>query len=250
MQRKEHLMQELVREQARPDALPPRRLPKRRRRAAVLILVPAAVIALAAATYALISPSPDQVVDAIGCYEKADFSGSVVVLSHDTGGGGTEQIDGRDPVEICSEVWARGDIVPGSAEVPPLVACVPEGGGVVDVVPGDIGTCEQLGMAPLPAGYSDAAARVAAAVDEVTTTFESQCPGDQTAVDLARQALDAHGLSDWSVETTTSESMSCPVASVESEHRVLKVILPGPEGQPGDAPATQAPGLSTATAGP
>jgi hypothetical protein len=81
----------------------------------------------------------------IGCYERASLTADVSVLS--TG----EQT----PIETCRRVL-RSDV--------PLVACADE---AVHVFPGGPGTCEQLGLEPLPRAYTAARQRVNAFAREV-----------------------------------------------------------------------------------
>jgi hypothetical protein len=158
-----------------------------------LVLAPAAALAVGAGAYAIIHSAQD-VVDGIGCYAEASTQSNTTVVV----------ADGRDPVEVCAELWEEGVVAEGAHEAPPLVACVPQEGRAVSVFPGEQGTCEELGMSPLPAGYRKAAERFSAMREELVRRTQAEspddCPGAEEARAIAREVLDAHGFSDWVIE--------------------------------------------------
>jgi hypothetical protein len=104
---------------------------------------------VAAAASGIFDASPEQLATTgIGCYSRADLRHSdVTVLSTGT----------ASPVETCRRtLHADG----------PLVAC---GGPAVMVFPGSPGTCQKLGLKPLPAAYFAARRKV----DRLATRIEA-----------------------------------------------------------------------------
>jgi len=218
-QRKEHLVKELVRmerETARPG-----RAPGRRRRWLALVLAPAAALGVTAGAYAIIAHSARDVVDGIGCYAEASTQSDTTVVV----------ADGRDPVEVCAELWEEGVVAEGVGEVPPLVACVPPEDQAVSVFPGEQGTCEELGMSPLPAGYRKAAARFSAMREDLVLRTQPTAPDDCLGVDearaIAREVLDAHGFTDWAIEVgppPSEDGRACVTVTFDPPGRAVVLI--------------------------
>jgi hypothetical protein len=130
--RKEHLVSELgIRDRAA----------RKRRRRLVLVLVPAAIVLLGVTgftTYAL-TREPTHL-ESVGCYDRASLDANVAVVG----------ADGRDPAEICGEIWAQGALA--DAPVPDeLASCVLDTGAIGVFPSSGAGTCEKLGLADLPA---------------------------------------------------------------------------------------------------
>ncbi|HEX2031092.1 MAG TPA: hypothetical protein VHL78_06805 [Actinomycetota bacterium] len=191
------------------------------RRWVALVLAPAAALALAAGAYAIITPPAEDVVNGIGCYAegRTDSDGAFVGA------------DGRDPVEVCAEIWEDGAMVQGVRQAPPLVACVaPEGDGV-SVFPGDPGICQRLGMSPLPQGYRHAAARFAAMREELVRRTHLDAPQNCMGVDdaraITREVLDAHGLTAWSIEVGPApegEGRECVSLAFDPRARTVTLL--------------------------
>lgn len=225
-----------------PRALPPERLDarrthlvgelhleiergRRRRRRAMLIAVPAVLLALAATgftTYAL-TREPAHL-ESIGCFDRAALEANTSVVS----------ADGRHPVEICREVWASGGV--GPVEPPAtLAACVLES-GAVGVFPGGSETCARLGLADLPASYARDAKRFAALRDALVAKIgqpgsgsslpTGPCVGERAARAIVREELDERGFGDWSVEVTAPFSDARPCASLgfDGAEKIVYVI--------------------------
>ncbi len=183
----------------------------RRRRVAGLVLLPAALVALAGAAYAIITPGPMDVVDGIACADRADRNSDLTVV----------RADGRDPVEICTELWEDGVVATGVREAPPLVACTTEEG--VWVFPGGEGTCQELGMAPLPGGYARAAERFAAMRDElVRRSYATECFPPNAARTAAREVLDEYRFTGWEIEE--SGFGPCVTVGFDPPRRVVMLI--------------------------
>jgi hypothetical protein len=218
-QRREHLVKELIlleRESARP-----RHAPGRRRRWLALVLAPAAAFGVAAGAYAVIAHSAQDVVDGIGCYSEASTKSDTTVVV----------ADGRDPVEVCAELWEEGIVADHAREAPPLVACVPPEGRAVAVFPGEDGTCEELGMAPLPTGYRKAAERFSAMREDLVRRTQPKSPDDCLGVEgaraIAREVLDAHGFSDWVIEVgpaPSGEGQSCVTVAFDPPNRSVMLL--------------------------
>lgn len=174
---------------------------KRRRRRLVLVLVPAVIVLLAATaftTYAL-TREPTHL-ESIGCYDRADLRANTAIVN----------ADGRDPVAICTELWHQGAFGKGSAPAQ-LEACVLTT-GAIGVFPSTGGkTCGRLGLAPLPASYASEAKRFAELREAIVAELGEpgsgssrrgpQCVHESAARALVRRELNAHGYSDWQIQT-------------------------------------------------
>lgn len=212
-------MKELIRMERETGS--PGRAPARRRRWLAIVLAPAAVLAVAAGAYAIIAYSAQDVVDGIGCYAAASTDSDTTVVA----------ADGRDPVEVCAELWEEGVVAEGVHEAPPLVACVPPEGRAVSVFPGQQGTCEELGMSPLPAGYRKAAERFAAMREELVRRSYAEAPdgclGVEEARAMAREVLDAHGFTDWVIEVgpaPSGDGRECVSVAFDPPGRAVTLI--------------------------
>lgn len=103
----------------------------RGRRAVKLLVVPAATVLLAAAGWAALR---DEATEAAAFACVAD--GTTAVLPN----------DGTSPVEACRAQWEAGNMQPGVATAPPLVACVGDE-GAVEVIPAEgSGACDAAGL--------------------------------------------------------------------------------------------------------
>ncbi len=212
-------MKELV--HVDPETARLERAPRRRRRWVPLVLAPAAALVVAAGAYAIIARSAQDVVDGIGCYAEASTQSDTTVVA----------ADGRDPVQVCSELWEQGVVAEGTTEAPPLVACVPPEGRAVWVFPGAQGTCEELGMSPLPAGYRKAAERFSAMREELVRRTQPKTPDDCLEVEeaqaIAREVLDAHGFTGWVVEVgppLAEGGRSCVAVAFDPPGRAVMLL--------------------------
>lgn len=191
-------MQEIRRERKQPTY-------RRRRRRLAAVLVPAALLGIAATGYVLLQP--DEVVAAgIGCYDAATEDANVAIVS----------TTGADPVQVCRELWQRGDIGSSPAEVPVMTACVNSGGAVAVFPTGDEDICTNLGLQDLPEGYRRAARRFVkmrdAVIDEMyevatagPATQRNACLSEEQSLEIARGVLAEHGFDDWSAEVATGD---------------------------------------------
>lgn len=199
---------------------------RRRRRRLLLALVPAVVAVLAATgftTYAL-TREPTHL-ESIGCYDRAALDADVAVVD----------ADGRSPDAICEDVWERGGL-PGSPKPAKLAACVLESGAIAVFPSSGASTCEDLGLARLPASYRDEARRFAALRDDIiarvgepasgSTRGGPQCLGEDVASAVVRRELEVHGFGDWNVQAAGGDFTAArPCSSVSFDWQAKTVFL-------------------------
>jgi hypothetical protein len=157
-----------------------RAIAARRRRVRRRIGIGALSFAVAATGVAAASGvfnTPEQLAGtSVGCYDRASLDANVSVLS-----------TGADtPVDTCRRVLG----VDG-----PLVACA---NGAVAVFPGGPGTCERLGLEPLPPEYDAARAKVLAFADAVRAIETSEeCVPPRELARRVQALLDRSGWTGW-----------------------------------------------------
>jgi hypothetical protein len=218
-QRKEHLVSEL--------SLWDRAVRRRRRRLA-FVLVPAVVLVLGVTgftTYAL-TREPTHL-ESVGCFETAELDGNITVIN----------ADGRDPTQICAELWRDGVMGPGPTPES-LAACVLESGAVGVFPSAAANTCEKLGLADLPPTYSAKAERFTALRDAIlarlgqppsgTSEGDLKCVREEEARAFVREELDAHGYEDWGIELIGDGFTGRPCAEVsvgfDGERKVVFLV--------------------------
>jgi hypothetical protein len=200
---------------------------RRRKQRRALILVPAVLALLAASgftTYAL-TREPTHF-ESIGCFEQAALDANVAIVS----------TDGRDPAAICAELWEHGDM--GSNPVPgDLASCVLESGAIGVFPSSGRATCEELGLADLPASYAVEGPRFTRLRDAIVAQLgepasgssagSSKCVGEERARAIVRDELDAHGYGEWGIEVVgegfTAER-PCAEVSFNGERQVVEII--------------------------
>lgn len=193
---------------------PARRRSRRRRQLLTGVVVGAAVGsgALVAALW-LDQPSDPAT---LSCYSNASTQPDVQV-------GLTIDPDST-PIEQCGEPWHDGTL--GSSGPPPLTACVTDD-GITAVLPGDEGTCAELGLAgrdPEVSPGQDAAARVVSTISE---RYPTDCVESvDAAVEIVEAILadiDAQG---WTVQPAgeISADRPCAFASVDAEQQVVLIV--------------------------
>jgi hypothetical protein len=161
------------------------RIATRRNRIRRRIVVGAVGFAVAASGVAAASgvfSSAEQLAStAVGCYERASLDSNVAVLS--TGE--------ESPVDTCTRVLHTSA---------PLTACMADGS--VAVFPGGAAVCDRLGLAPLPAGYAPARAKVNALARDVSALETSaDCISPQVLAQRVQGLLDR--TPDWAGWRTT-----------------------------------------------
>jgi hypothetical protein len=196
--RKEALMNEIRNERSQPTY-------RRRRRRLAALLLPAALLGIAATGYALLKA--DEVVAAgIGCYDAPTTDANTTVV----------ETTGDSPTKICGDLWAQGVVRQGATEVPDLIACANESGAILVFPSDDEELCAHLALQDLPEDYEAAAKEFANMRDDLVARLYDRataggisdreaCLDEDNAVDIARSVLDDHGFSDWTVEVATGD---------------------------------------------
>jgi hypothetical protein len=209
---------------------------RQRRRRFAVIPVPAVLAVLVVTgftTYAL-TREPTHL-ESIGCYGDASLNADVAVVSADE----------RTPTDICGEVWRTGGF--GQVgEIPKLAACVLQT-GAIGVFPDSGGsTCEELGLAELPPGYPDAAAKFAALQSAIyakvgepasgSSRGGPECLGVDDAQMIVRRELIVRGYSDWEIKLAGGEFSSaqpCTDVSFDTAGKTVLLMPAGPRGTGG-----------------
>jgi hypothetical protein len=156
-------------------------LATRRRRIRRRLGIGALGIAIAASGVAaasgILSGTPEQLaVTGVGCFERQSLDANTTVLSTGT----------DSPIETCARVLRTDG---------PLTACAGE--GAVLVFPGR-DACRRLGLAPLPAGYAPARARVLALHRDIQALEQrADCIAPAELARRAQALLDRRGWAGW-----------------------------------------------------
>ena len=193
----------------------------RRRRRLGLVLVPAAVLLLAATgftTYRLLREPTH--LETIGYYASASTSGDTTIVN----------ADGRDPRVICAELWAQGAVGEGPAPEE-LAACVLETGPVGVFPSSGPNTCEELGLAELPASYAAEGKRFAELRDALVRELATRCADEAAARELVRRELAARGYAGWQVDVAGEgfrEERPCASVSFDGERKVVLLVAVEP----------------------
>ena len=150
---------------------------RRIRRRVTLGALSFAVAATGVAAASGVFNTPEQLAGtSVGCYDRPSLEANVAVLS---AGEGT-------PIETCRNVLGTDG---------PLVACA---NGAVAVFPGRPGTCERLGLEPLPPEYDAARAKVLAFGRAVRAIETSEACIPPRELERRVQALlDRSGWTGW-----------------------------------------------------
>lgn len=167
---------------------------RRRRRRRIAVITGAALLMAGggAVAAAILRSQPDAPNAGPACRAEADVTADAIVV--DPGG---------DPVADCRGLWDDGAFEEHGITTPPddLVACISPGGGI-DVFPGSVETCEQLGLA---VADTDLTPDNQAIVElQQRLIAEINAPGCLTTAEAettAQAILDDLGLTDWPVKT-------------------------------------------------
>ncbi|HVF52353.1 MAG TPA: hypothetical protein VNC78_01975 [Actinomycetota bacterium] len=211
-------MKEIRNERKRPT--------QRRRRRIAAVLVPAALLSVAATSYAVLN-SDEVVASGIGCYGSVSESDSDVAIVSTTGG---------DPIRVCEDLWARGDIGTSSENVPAMTACINSGGAVAVFPTGDNEVCTHLGLQPLPEGYRDAARRFAKMRDDVYRQLynagtaggvdeKDVCLDEGTSLQTVTSVLEKHRFDDWTAEIAQGDYRDRTCMNVVAFDDKVKTVL-------------------------
>lgn len=197
----------------------------RRRRRRLALVVATGLVAILAATgfttYALVREPTH--LESVGCYDKASLDANVTVVG----------VDERTPTELCGEVWRTGGFGEEGAS-PELTGCVLPT-GAVGVFPGPTATCSDLGLAALPASYTEQMegfaglqAAIVAKLGEPPSGSSRggpECVQEDRARLMVKRELDIRGYSDWKVETAGDFTDARPCADVSFDTGGNTIIL-------------------------
>jgi len=217
-------MHEIRKERQRPTY-------RRRRRRLAAILVPAALLGIAATSYVILK-SDEVVAAGIGCYDAADEGANVAIVS----------TTGEAPVQVCKELWARGDIGSSPGEVPTMTACINSGGAVAVFPTSDDDVCTRLGLQNLPEDYQQAARRFVRMRDALiaemyeaatagSATERDACLTQQRSLDVAERVLAEHDFDDWTAVVATGEYQGRECANdlgFDDKDKKVLIIPSGP----------------------
>jgi hypothetical protein len=156
-----------------------------RRRVAAIALVPAAALAIAAAVALQAGPVLN-----VTCLD-ADGDGTVVGA------------DGRNPLDICAQLWAEGAVDARVTVVPAALTACASNDGVVVFPDADPSRCDKEGFRPVPDDYQSIATQFVSMRDDLAERWAfGTCVAKRDAVEMVRTILDAHGYADWIVEVS------------------------------------------------
>ena len=163
------------------------------------------------------SGQPTQPTAGVACRDDVGVEANVIVI---------EPTD--DPVGGCGALWAAGRFDGASVAVgvvPPLVACISHA-GVIEVYPGDVGTCAGLGLADADPVLSDANRLIVSLQDRVVDEINAQpCASARVVASIAQRLVAESGLAGWRVEIRPdSVSALCAKAAVDATTQVVQVV--------------------------
>jgi hypothetical protein len=206
---------------------------RRRRRRLALVLVPASLALLAITGFTTYTLTREPTVfESVGCFETASTSANVAVVA----------ADGRDPAVICGEIFKTGGF-PGVSAPDKLASCVLDSGAIGVFPKSGANTCEDLGLAALPASYAVEGKRFATLRDAIvaqvgepasgSTRGGPQCVGEDEARAIVRRELDSHGYGDWDVKVAGegfSAERPCADVAFDSAGKTVLLLGGGPRG--------------------
>jgi hypothetical protein len=218
--RKEALMEEVRKDRKRPTY-------RKRRRRLAAILLPAALLGVAATSYVILR-SDEVVAAGIGCHDAANNDANMAIVS----------TTGEHPVDVCTRIWNEGGLGDlGTA--PPMTACVGDGGAIHVLPSTEEGICTKLGFQELPEDYVREAKRFIAMRDAVVeemykvatagpATERNACLSIDQSLDIARTILAEHNFDHWSVEVHPGdyEGRECANAAAFDDQAKKVLIIP------------------------
>ncbi len=177
---------------------------RRRRRGVAGAVVVAAVVA-GGAVAAWLNDSPDEV-RVLSCWSAAEVPPPDQVA---------RDWDGpEDPVDLCTSAWEEDGPFEEPGGIPPLTPCVTTD-SVVAVVPGESGTCEDLGLVEFSGEIDEEALAAARAAVELDRRFNAEtCQPADVAEEETREVLEQFGLSGWTITIAGTFSADEPCATL------------------------------------
>ncbi|MFA5564491.1 MAG: hypothetical protein WC184_01185 [Acidimicrobiia bacterium] len=181
------------------------------------LLVPvlvAATLLLSAAALLRTKPAVD--LTQVGCYNVASLvDASVVVLPLE-----------KSPIAQCREAWQNPEYkeVFSQERIPSLATCVLEG-GVVGVFPNEPpNVCERLGLAVWDEDLEPAELQQEL-VSRITSQFLDKCLALSDGAQIARNELEALGLSGWTVTVAPASEPEFVCASLAFDWAASSITI-------------------------
>lgn len=158
--------------------------------------------------------------NAVSCYQAPSVDADIAAAP----------ATGEASADACAVVWQDGilensDIAP-TGSVPPLTACIAEGGGLAVFPTDDTTICGKLGLAqPDPAGQ-DQADTLRGVEETLISYFQSEpCIPMAEAEVQVRRILDGAGLTDWRVQSQPEHpDRPCASHSFDPESQTVHLI--------------------------
>jgi hypothetical protein len=143
---KEVLMRSIAENETAAGTTTPRRRASKRARLTAAFLVPAALVGGSLAYARTRTRTAAEIQPFVTCFQEASLSAPSAGFP----------LNGRAPEAVCNDAWTRGAV---SSPVPTPVpatwtACVADSGGIDLFANADQSACSNLGLDPLPSGYS------------------------------------------------------------------------------------------------
>jgi hypothetical protein len=195
---------------------------RRNHRRALWILIPAALLLLGAASYALYHRVTEPSV--VACYQGASLDANRAAVP---------PVEG-DPAAACRPLWEPDGQFGSAGQTPPqLVACVTQS-GTIGVFPteGRPDPCGALGLVPFQrAGGGDEAGAIVRLQGELVPRFIGTCVSQNEATVMVQEALRAGDLFGWRIAVSGSFTDEAPCASlaIDTPGRTVRLVpVPGP----------------------
>lgn len=181
---------------------------RRRRLVAVAVVISVLAAGSAVAATSLWTRSAPSTVRALACWNEAPLGANGVIL-------GT-RFGEDDPVDTCKRLWAQ----PANEEygvTGDLVTCVADYGTAV-VIPGaDETACDIAGLDRFDGRIAPDLLAIRDVEDEMADLQAAgACMDDDTARSTVREALDRHGLSEWTITAHDDPTLAEPTCSTFS----------------------------------
>jgi len=216
-----------VRDRALATSREPHLLRTRRRSVARAILVIGLAMAVAAAAWLVTREASEP--RGVGCYEEPTLDGKVVVVAAPT----------QLLAEVCEPLWADGTLrnpsIINPFEIPRLISCVNDVGGLA-VFPGDHPRlCQELGLASHEPSQPDDDPATSLNQQLLSIFANSRCLPVEDARSQVEALFTSENLIGWTVSVTAPASTERPCASfaLDAPNQTVRLV-PIPEPPPGN----------------
>ena len=194
--------------------------PRKLRRGAVVVSIGAALAigGVGLGVAAIVSRQPDRPDQAPACRDAPIRDSNIVALA-----------PGDDALSRCGELWADGTITspmhaPNS--VPPLVACIGQG-GIVEVFPGPPTLCGELGLDPASPTPDPGTNAVSDLTNRITDELNlADCVDVAGAIDTVDAILRDVDLAHWTIDNSSVPADSiCVKAEVDAATTSVRLFV-------------------------